>query len=220
MADQAPQQAEFVERFLDRKAVERYRDRYRTGRHARVNQMERAALRDMLGSLGRLTTALDLPCGTGRLGDLFAQIADRVILADSSQLMLEVAREDLGDGKYEYLQTHAEQIALPNDGVDVVFCHRLLNHIPDPAVRARIVQELARVSRRYVLLSCYPPGLRTRLKLTLRNLLGMHDPAKQPATITEYIDLAQRNGLRVVRRHVLRRLPVTAELVLFEKTAP
>ncbi|HOQ88478.1 MAG TPA: hypothetical protein PLQ89_22470, partial [Phycisphaerae bacterium] len=94
MADQAPQQAEFVERFLDRKAVERYRDRYRTGRHARVNQMERAALRDMLGSLGRLTTALDLPCGTGRLGDLFAQIADRVILADSSQLMLEVARED------------------------------------------------------------------------------------------------------------------------------
>ena len=185
MDNQAPQQAEFVERFMDRKAVQRYRDRYHTGRHARVNQMERAALQHLLSGLGRLEVAADLPSGVGRLGDVLAQVADRVILADSSPIMLEIAKKDLGEGKYQYLQTNAEQIDLPTAGVDLVFCHRLLNHIPDPEGRARIVKELARISRRYVVISCYPPSIRTRIKLAVRRLIGSSKPARQPASIRE-----------------------------------
>lgn len=210
---QAPD--EFVERFMDRKAAQRYHDRYLSGRHARVNHKERAALRELLGTMPRLEVILDLPSGTGRLGDLLAEFADRVILADSSPIMLEIAREDLGD-KAEYLQTNAEKIDLPTDSVDLVLCHRLLNHVPDPDGRARMTRELARVSRRYVVISCYPPGIRTRVRRIARKLMGRAPSTKRPASLQEYIDLAAQAGLRPIRRSVLRRIPSTAEFVLFE----
>lgn len=217
MAEQEMNSAEFVERFMDRKKAERYRDRYRSGRHARINEMERACLGKLLAELGPTEVSLDLPCGVGRLGDLMAKTAKRVILADTSPLMLEMAREELGDSKYTYLQTNAEKIDLPTGSVDLILCHRLLNHIPEADVRSRMVKELTRVTRRYLVMSCYPPGVRTRIKVFFRKLLSGGRPVKTQATVSEYLELAAQNNLRLVRRDVLRRTPFTAEFVVFER---
>lgn len=214
--EQMDQPDEFVTRFMDRRRAERYRDRYRTGRHARINEREHAALRELLNGRGRFEVALDLPCGAGRLADVLTERSDRVILADSSQLMLDIAREDLGEAKYSYLQTNAESIDMPDASVDLVFCHRLLNHVNDADSRARMVMELARVTRRYLAFSCYPPGIRTRLKNLLRRFVPGR-PAQSTPTLREYLHLAAHSGLRPVRREVVRRLPFAAELVLLEK---
>jgi ubiquinone/menaquinone biosynthesis C-methylase UbiE len=219
MKQPQPGGVEFVERFMDRRAAERYRDRYRSGRHARVNQMEQTALRELLRPVGRLNAAMDLPCGTGRLAAVLRETADRIILADSSPIMLELAREEAGEAA-EYLQTNAEQIDLPTGSVDLVFCHRLLNHIPDSEARARIVKELARISRKYVAISCYPPGLRTRFKTLVRKLVGAAASANKQASLDEYITLAAAAGLKPAGRTVFRRPPYQAQFVLFEHTKP
>jgi ubiquinone/menaquinone biosynthesis C-methylase UbiE len=66
----------------------------------------------MLAGMAHLESALDLPCGTGRLSHVFREVARRVILADSSQVMLEVAREDHPNLDANYLLTSAERIDL------------------------------------------------------------------------------------------------------------
>lgn len=208
---------EFTDRFLERKNAERYRDRYRSGRHARINELEQNSLRKLLSGLGNLDVALDLPSGTGRLAGVLGEYADRVILADTSPVMLEFARANLGDAA-EYLRTNAEAIGLPAESVDLVFCHRLLNHVPDPGVRARIMTELARVSRRYVVVSCYPPGLRTRFKVFIRTLFGSTSSRRERGSLDEYIELAVAAGLRLAGRSRFRRPPYTAEFVLFERS--
>jgi len=206
----------FLDRFRTREQVIRYRDRYFTGRHARLDLRERAALRKLLSGLD-VGVALDVPCGTGRMSAILAEYADGVVLADGSSSMLEVAREDRHDLGPRCLQTDINQIALASDSIDLVFCHRFLHHVHDPQARARSLSELARVSRRYVVISFYPSGLRTRWRYLLHRALGRGGDASRPTALPGFLDETARAGLRPVRTSDIRRFPFRATFYLFDK---
>ncbi len=206
----------FQRRFESRSQAERYRDRYKTGRRARMDRIERAALRQLLHGIDDVEVALDLPSGTGRLSPVVAEFAKRIILADSSEDMLAVARDDLPDLSAEYLQTDAQDIRLADDSVGLVFSHRFLNHIFDPAERARILGELARVSRRYVALSYYAASIRWRWRRLIKRLLGQSQTCDRVPTARQFLVEASNAGLKPVRRTILRRFPLTAVFFLFE----
>ena len=206
----------FLGRFVARDQALRYRDRYRTGRHARVDKLERAALRGLMADLDPLHRVLDLPSGTGRLSAVLAEFADRVTLADGSNTMLQIAREDLNGLPADYIQTGVEDIALKSASIDLVFCHRLLNHVKDVALRARMFHELTRVAGRYVLLSCYAPSFRNRLRRWgERCFVRRHRSEKRSIDLAEILELANSNGLSLVRRWTIRRIPA-GEFLLFE----
>jgi SAM-dependent methyltransferase len=207
----------FQKRFESRSQAERYRDRYKTGRRARMDRMERAALRQLLHGIDGVEVALDLPSGTGRLSPVVAEFAKRIILADSSEDMLAVARDDLPDLPAEYLQTDAQEIRLADRSVDLVFSHRFLNHIYDPAERARILGELARVSRRYLALSYYAPSIRWRWRRLIKRLLGQGQTCDRVPTARHFLVETSAAGLRPLRRTMLRRFPLTAAFFLFER---
>lgn len=207
----------FDERFATRAQAERYRDRYKTGRRAWMDQLEHAALRELLDGVGRLSVALDLPSGVGRFSPVLAEVADHVILADSSAAMLEVAREEVPDLNAEYLETDALGIELPDGSVDLVFSHRFLNHIQSAPARAQILSELARVARRYVILSYYAPSFRGRWRMAIRRVLGAGEPHERPTTMREFVDAMSAAELRLRRRKVLRRFPLAAMFLLFER---
>ncbi len=207
----------FVERFISRKQAEHYRDRYRTGRHAGIHRLEQAALRKLLGSLDPIETAMDLPCGTGRLSGVLADVADRVVLADASGMMIELAREEMAGRNVDCCLTTAEAITMPSASADLIFCHRLFNHIPDLETRARIFREFARVSRQYVVLSSYPSGLRTKFRRLMRRIF---QPSRKPSvsgSASEVIMMAAGAGLKLISRCTIRRFPVRAEFLLFTR---
>lgn len=207
----------FAAKFLTREQVYRYRDRFTTGRRGPVDRAERATLRALLAGIERLEVAMDLPSGTGRLSPILAEHADRVILADASPVMLQVAREDLPDLPAEYLETDIENIRLPDRSVDLVFCHRLLHHVHNRGLRARLFSELARVTRRYLAVSYYSPGLRTRWRFFRRHLLGKAGDDDRPASVERFIEEVSNTGLRLARRETLRRFPLPAVFFLFER---
>ena len=207
----------FQSRFESRSQAERYRDRYKTGRRARMDCMERAALRRLLHGIDDVEVALDLPSGTGRLSPVVAEFAERVILADSSEDMLAVARDDLPDLPAEYLQTDAQEIRLADRSVDLVFSHRFLNHIYDPGERARILGELARVSRRYLALSYYAPSIRWHWRWLIKRLVGKGQMCDRIPTARHLLVETSAAGLRPLRRTTLRRFPLTAAFFLFER---
>ena len=97
---------------------------------------------------------LDLPCGTGKLAAVFSRLPVRVMAADISRQMMEIA-----DGAYRTLpgfqgftQADASATAFADGEFDTVVCLRLLHRVP-AAIRQSILGELSRVSQRYVVLS-------------------------------------------------------------------
>jgi SAM-dependent methyltransferase len=94
-------------------------------------------------SLDENTSLLDVGCGNGIYTHYFSQVCGSVTGVDSSQNMLSenpctnVVRSDAGDLPFQARS------------FDVAFEANLLHHVDD---RAKVVTEMARVSRRWVIL--------------------------------------------------------------------
>ena len=131
------------------------------------------------------TRVLDIGSGEGRFEAHFDRRCD-VVAADFSQAQLirnPVAKRVQGD---------AQQLHFKDGAFDLVFAHAVLHHLVDPA---GAVREMARVSRRWVVL-CEPNRLNP-LMLVYHALLpaerGLLRQSK--ARVTRWI---RRAGLRII----------------------
>lgn len=95
--------------------------------------------------LGEVSSAFDVGCGDGFATHYFAESVRRVEGGDISELMLEHNPMDRSLLKV----IDAENLDLPDDSYDLVYMWEVLHHLKDPA---KAVQEMGRVSRRYVVL--------------------------------------------------------------------
>ena len=82
--------------------------------------------------LGRM---LDVGTGTGRMAELFAQEADRVVALDKSLAMLRVARaklQHLPAERIELAQADFTDLPFPEASFDTVLFHQVLHFAQDP----------------------------------------------------------------------------------------
>jgi SAM-dependent methyltransferase len=128
--------------------------RYGTPLGRKRNRRDLAAIARALAEAKRrgapIRSGLDLPCGTGRL---FSLLGDRGVLvtgADVSLEMMRVARRKFGPG-LRMLQCTAERIPCPTGSFDGVFSIRFILHLDRPT-RIQIFREMARVSRRWLII--------------------------------------------------------------------
>ena len=92
-------------------------------------------------------TVADVGCGTGNLARaLLARlsIAGRIVAADLSTRMLEVAKKKVPDPRVEWISADALNLPLQDGCVDRVLCYSVWPHFDRPAAVAR---ELLRVLR-------------------------------------------------------------------------
>jgi SAM-dependent methyltransferase len=155
-------------------------------------------------------TVLDVPCAAGRLVRPLLGLASRVVAIDASPAMVEVAREahadEVASGRVTASVGTAESLPFEDGAFDVVVCWRLLHHLVDAAERARILAEVARVSRAGVVLSFADAGtLRARLQSARRR--NRRCVKLSPRALA---DEASAAGLRVVET---RRLSSAFSLV-------
>ena len=205
----------FSTRFFDRKLAERYRDRFADGRHARVDQSERVALRRLLALLKPIRSAMDIPCGVGRLSRELTTAARQLIVADASPIMLDMAREALADVEAEYRVTKCESIDLPNKAVDLIFCHRFFHHLDLPEERRCVLSEFARVSAHYVVINHYSPGLRSRLKRLFRSFFSRGARSGKLGSANALKEEARNVGLCWVQTVRIRRFPAHGRFMIF-----
>ena len=142
-------------RYRDAAVAEAYDSwRYESARGRRRNRRDLAAISRALDEAQRLGApvreALDLPCGTGRLAPLLLQRAIHASGADVSLEMLRESFRKLGK-KFPIFQCSADAIPLGDGAVDAVFAIRFLFHLDGPG-RAAVLTEMARVSRRWLVL--------------------------------------------------------------------
>ncbi|HTF87006.1 MAG TPA: methyltransferase domain-containing protein [Planctomycetota bacterium] len=121
-------------------------------RSARRDRVEMALLASLLPE--RIDgIALDVPCGYGRMSDLLRARGASPVSLDISPDMARAAHANSGRGVVGEL----EHLPLADRSVDVSICFRFLHHVPTRAQRVGILKQLARVSRRYVVLTWFHP---------------------------------------------------------------
>ncbi len=104
------------------------------------------ALGTALGE-GDLGTLLDIGTGTGRIAELFAPRADRVVALDKNPEMLRLARarlQHLAADRLDIVQGDFAALPLGDASVDTVLFHQVLHYAQEPYVA---LAEAARVAR-------------------------------------------------------------------------
>ncbi|MDD3801957.1 MAG: class I SAM-dependent methyltransferase [Desulfuromonas thiophila] len=132
-----------AERFGTPQAALKYRTALiNTRRHKR----ECACIGRCLETLCAGSHVLDFPCGTGRLVPYLLNRGFRVSAADSSEPMLEIARQQ----NFSHVTFHNENIlssSFTSYSFDAILCNRLFHHFTEPEVRYKALRELRRLCK-------------------------------------------------------------------------
>jgi len=143
---------------------------------------------------------LDVPCGTARLRPAIEGGGCTWFGLDVSASMLTSAA---AEGR-PLLRGDVEALPFPDDAFDAVVCCRLLHHLADPAVFARTVGELVRVSRHLVVASFWDAGslpARHRARFPKRG----RRVGRVPHAKSHVREVFARHGAQVLGfRHTLR----------------
>lgn len=138
-------------------AIVYQRNRYRPVDQAWVNRCEQRLIKTLLTSYDLAgSSVLDIPCGYGRLFPLYTCLDMDFIGVDLNLGMLQLATQyDHPNSRGRILHGSIFDLPFADESFDAVLCIRLLHHQFHHAERQRLLSELARISRRYVVLSYY-----------------------------------------------------------------
>jgi SAM-dependent methyltransferase len=148
--------------------------RYRA-RSERRNREEWALIERALADLPAAPrSALDVPCGTGRIAEQLLARGLAVRCADLSPAMRAATADRLsgspGFGGVQALDLEAPGPEAPPPA-DLVICLRFLHHLPDAATRGRVWATLHALTARHLLVSFHHPLSLHNLARLLRRLL-------------------------------------------------
>jgi len=161
-------------RYQERQVARRYHEGYskrlslKNYRMKLVAERERSIVRSILeDQLDDVKSLLDIPCGGGKISAIIQGEGDgfAVFGADVSSVMLRIARESFlsMSGFCGLTQADATEIPFRSGSFDCVVCLRLMHRLPTE-IRQKILFELARVTKRYVVISYGVSGVIDRLR--------------------------------------------------------
>jgi len=110
------------------------------------NELEARVIEDWAVG-GRDSQGLDIPCGTGRLTASLAHLCEKVIAADISTNMLDIAREKvnhLGFTNITFLRVNSRKLSFSENAFDTIICFNFLHLIPNDQ-KDEFTAEFARV---------------------------------------------------------------------------
>ncbi|MBN2507183.1 MAG: methyltransferase domain-containing protein [Verrucomicrobia bacterium] len=196
-AHQGPTRASYQQEYQHIAAAADYNTKYVRERLKRWStRREVHLLNRLLASQPRSRILLELPCGGGRLSAALAVHADLLVEADVALGQVQYARDHARTPTSQlFLTASALRIPFRNAAVDGVVCVRLCHHLPHPAERERLVAELLRVARRFVILTFFD---RHSLKNLLRRLRRPFNRKRPKYT------MARADVRRIAARHGAR----------------
>lgn len=193
-----PTRTSYQQEYQQVDAATEYNTKYQRERLKRWStRREFQLLERLLASQPRSRTLLELPCGGGRLSAAMSPHTDLMIEADVALGQLQYGRAHSRiEAPQVWLTASALRIPFRDASVDGVVCIRLCHHLPHPAERERLVEELLRVARRFVILTFFDFH---SLKNLLRRMRRPFDRKRPKYTMTraEVGELAARHGARL-----------------------
>ena len=159
----------------------------RFGHWKEVRAIERA-----LDRASGIQSALDVPCGTGRITKILLDRGLQVTGLDISLAMMEEAKKKLQEyeRRVTFVAGDATNLQFPDDSFDIVTSVRLFGHVPGET-RIQMLREFRRVSRRWVLVNYFDLNPLIRLKRwvkrdVLKTYAGVAYPTPQETMLHEF----------------------------------
>lgn len=159
-------------------------------------QREQRLIRGLCSTLPPVDTLLELPCGGGRLSPAISSLAKNTLIhADIAlgQVLYGMEHTPL-DPQQVWMTASAFHIPFADDSVDGTVCVRLSHHLPTADERRRLLVELLRVSRQFVVMTYFeyhsPKNLTRRMS---------SKPPKKTMTRAEVASLAGEHGFELVK---------------------
>ena len=157
----------------------------------------------LLSSQPRCESILDIPCGGGRLSPGIAPYTDLLIEADIAEgQVLYGSRSQNLETPQIWMTASAFHIPFADNSVDGTVCCRLCHHLPTPIERERLVRELLRVSRRFVIMTFFDYY---SIKNWLRRIRRPFNkkPPKMTMTVGRVRELAREGGADLLQYPML-----------------
>jgi ubiquinone/menaquinone biosynthesis C-methylase UbiE len=156
---------------------------------------------DLASSMGSaIQSAIDIPCGTGRIFPLLFSNNIQVTGSDISHEMMQVARGKVRDVALSmgFVRSDAEKLPFSDGSFDSVFSIRFLFHLPTE-VRRRALKEMARISRQWVIVDYrHKYTMKYRLK-RLKGRLGLSAKQYNRVSVEDISKDFDEAGLRLVK---------------------
>lgn len=165
-----------------------------SGRMQKLHAMENTFAEELLLRVGTDAVIIDVPCGSGRFTKLFSSSKYLYSMDISQDMLTEAGNAVPEEFNGEFVLASATDIPLEDGVVDLAFCMRLLHHIAEADVRKQILNELYRVSRRWVATSFYR---KESYRYYKKKLLGKK-VSGQPISMSQFEQEALECGLRLV----------------------
>lgn len=166
----------------------------RFGHWKEVRAFERA-----LNRASGIQSALDVPCGTGRITKILLERGLHVTGLDISAAMMAEAKKKLQqyEGRVTFVEGDATKLQFPDNTFDLVSCVRLFGHVPGET-RTQMLREFRRVSRRWVLVNYFDLNPLIRLKRWVkRDVLKTYEGVVYPAPQTTMLKECEAAGLKM-----------------------
>jgi SAM-dependent methyltransferase len=138
---------------------ESYLKRRYGGSQAFVNKREQRFVADLLARYGPFERVIDIPCGHGRFTPQLRTAARRELVCgdhDKRHIDALVAAEsDAGTAIVTKECDMYDPLPFADDEFDLVFTFRFFHHIEQDEQRIHVIHELARIAKKYLIISYY-----------------------------------------------------------------
>ena len=185
------------------------------------SNLQTRILRRMLAKTPRNAYACDVPCGTGRVGEIILERTNRMVCGDISDDMLEVARKKLDkyNADINYVKIDAERMEYPDNTFDVITSVKLMHLLPYE-VQKRCLSEFARTTKRWVIVTySYKGPMKWVKDYVFRKKYDSINPSSSfPRDLSDLENEISEAGLSIIERAFTFRLFSEEVIYLLEKT--
>jgi ubiquinone/menaquinone biosynthesis C-methylase UbiE len=153
---------EFSSKYHEDEFPGTYASKHNESLSRRLNdRREQALLRRCLKLVDPVDSIIDVGCGPGRFWPSLIDSSAELAALDVSHAMLRFARERYPAaiaGRFELAAGSVTALPFSDDAFDCVVSMRLLHHFGESRIRRGALGELARISRRFVIVSLWTDG--------------------------------------------------------------
>jgi ubiquinone/menaquinone biosynthesis C-methylase UbiE len=161
---------------------------------------------------------LDIPCGTGILGNILQNFPFQIVASDYSMEMMSLARSAYPKDRFlNFVNADITDTPFPHQAFACVIALSFLHLVPLEIKRAAL-KELYALSSQVVIITCSVDTPWQRIKQTISPFIRRrYNPARCPAPLKEIISECESHGFRVVRSIMIVPLLSAHALLVLEK---
>jgi len=195
--------------YRNKKKAKEYQDQYIKGaKWARFTMWrQKGIIKNLLDhcKINEDDAVLDIPCGTGYIGNILSTCKGQVFASDISSEMMDLGFGEYGQGNLAgFVQSDITEIPFPDGAFRSVIVLALMHRLPSE-IRARVLSETYRVTNKYVIMSYSVESFSQKIKQwLLLKIKGSHIPA--PASIPLEVmreELAAAGFTTVKMKHIV-----------------